>query len=75
MHYCHADMITAGEVKFIGINGTVAPSGYNASSVFVPEERLTALELAKLIEKRLKIRHLRISCSSAPMVLPVSRKQ
>lgn len=60
-HYTRPDMIAAGELKYMGLEGEVEyTDGFDLVRVKL-KEKITAKELAVLIEKRLNIKHVRIA--------------
>ena len=61
MHYRDEDLITKGELHYLGLSGTLSPTPYSASYLFESDEAMTALELARRIENRLGVSHVRIA--------------
>lgn len=61
MHAAKPDGITAGELHYLGLTGTLEESPYLASYLFTSDTPLTALELAERMEKKLNIAHVRIA--------------
>ena len=61
MHYRVEDLITKGELHYLGLKGKVLPTPYSASYLFDSEEPLSALELSRRIEECLGVKHIRIA--------------
>lgn len=61
MHARDVDRITEGERYFLGLKGKVEHTPYSASYILTADEPVTALELAKRMEKELNIKHVRIA--------------
>ncbi len=61
MHYRMADMITEGELHYLGLKGKVEKTPYSASYVFECDTPITATELAEIMKNELGIKHLRIA--------------
>lgn len=59
-HTMNPDMICSGEIKYMGLKGTYDHGKYYASHRFTLDEPMTARELAKLMEEKLGIAHVRI---------------
>ncbi len=59
-HYTVPDIIAEGEFKYMGLKGRYESTEIFDLARFYPEKPITALELAKHIEKTLGIKHLRI---------------
>lgn len=59
-HYTHPDIIAAGEFKKMGLEGEMELTDVFDLVRFHLKEPLTALELAKIIEEKLKVKHVRI---------------
>ena len=59
-HLCAQDMISLGEVKFGNLQGTWKKGDLFAINELDLDKPMTALELAKMLEKNLRIRHIRI---------------
>jgi len=60
------DLIYDGEMRLLGLNGHVEGRSY-AHTTFVLDAPMTAMELARVIEKTLGIRHIRIAgCTDRP---------
>ena len=60
-HSCEPDLICEGELKYLGLKGEFHKGKYFAANGFTLDEPLTALELARIAEKNLGIRHIRIA--------------
>ncbi len=60
-HYTRPDMIAAGELKYMGLDGDIEYTDTFDLVRIKLKEKMTARELAILIEKRLDIKHVRIS--------------
>ena len=61
MHFKEVDEITDGELHYLGLKGKLENTPYSASYLFTCEEPLTALELARRMERELGIAHVRIA--------------
>ena len=61
MHHREIDRITAGEIHYLGLKGKLENTPYSASYTFRLDEPITALELAKLIEDKLNVKHVKIA--------------
>ena len=61
MHFRIADMITEGEMHYLGIKGEIKRTPYSASYVFECDTPITAGELGKIMRDELGIKHLRIA--------------
>jgi putative NIF3 family GTP cyclohydrolase 1 type 2 len=61
MHNRNTDQITAGELHFLGLNGNFEKTPYFASYSLTLDTPLTATELAKMMEDKLNIAHVRIA--------------
>ncbi len=59
-HCAPEDMIRQGELRALGLRGTVVPTGQLGTGRLTLEEPITPRELARLIEEKLRIRHVRI---------------
>lgn len=59
-HYCETDVIGAGEIQYAGLEGTWSKGKSFAHNAFELKNPQTALDLARLLEKKLNIRHIRI---------------
>ena len=60
-HSCEPDLICEGELKYLGLAGEFIKGRYFATNSFVLDEPVTAVELAKTIEKKLGVKHVRIA--------------
>jgi len=60
MHSCEPDMIGQGEFHYLGIEGEFVKGREWAVNRFYCKEAITPLELAKQIEEKLNIKHVRI---------------
>ena len=66
-HAMKPDLIFAGEMRRLGLAGTAQPQERFAITRYVLDEPLTARELARIIEEKLGIRHVRIAgCADKP---------
>lgn len=70
MHRCEPDMINEGMLYYLGIRGVYN----NATKRFFCDEKITPVELAKLIEERLNIKHVRICGSRDILCNKISTK-
>lgn len=61
MHYRVNDMITEGQMHYIGIKGSLERTQYSASSIFNCDEPISATELAEIMKNKLGIKHLRVA--------------
>ena len=61
MHHREIDQIPEGEVHYLGLKGKLENTPYSASYMYHLDEPITALDLAKLIEKELGIKHVKIA--------------
>lgn len=61
MHHRPVDQIPEGEVHYLGLKGRLESTPYSASYMYHLEEPITALELARLLEKELNIKHVKIA--------------
>lgn len=61
MHYRKTDLITKGMLHYLGLSGRLEITPHFASYVFVSDEAVSALELARRMEKELGIKHVRIA--------------
>ncbi len=61
MHSREIDQIPEGEIYYLGLKGEVVNTPYSASYYFKTDEPITALELAKKMEKELGIKRVRIA--------------
>lgn len=62
--YAHAmkpDLIYEGELKHLGLQGECVKGNYFAVNSFILDKEMTAKELAKIIEEKLNIKHVRIA--------------
>lgn len=60
MHTCDPDMIGEGEFYYLGLEGEFIKGSRLAVNRFACKNEITPLELAKLMEERLGIKHIRI---------------
>ena len=60
-HAMQPDLIYEGEIKFLGLKGTLEQGSGFAINRFVLDEPMTARSLATLIQEKLKIKHVRIA--------------
>lgn len=60
MHGCDPDMIGEGEFYYLGVEGEFVNGDRIAVNRFILNNGLTPVELAKLIEDKLNIKHIRI---------------
>ena len=63
MHARIMDQVTEGELHYLGLSGEVERTPYSASYILNSDKEITALEMAKLMEKELGIKHVRIAGS------------
>lgn len=61
MHHREMDQIPEGEIHYLGLKGKFEKTQYSASYMYYLDEPITALDLAKKIEKELNIKHVRIA--------------
>lgn len=61
MHFRENDEITEGELYYLGLKGSIEKVSDTVCSIMTLEEPVSALELAKLIEQKLGLAHVRIS--------------
>ncbi len=61
MHHREIDQIPEGEVYYLGLKGRLERTPYSASYLYHLDEPITTLELAKLMEKELNIKHVKIA--------------
>ena len=61
MHARIVDQVTEGELYYLGLNGNFDRTPYSASYTLTLDEPITALDLAKRMEKDLGIKHIRIA--------------
>ncbi|MBQ4510191.1 MAG: Nif3-like dinuclear metal center hexameric protein [Clostridia bacterium] len=61
MHHRPIDQIPEGEVHYLGLKGKLENTPYSASYMYHLYEPITALDLAKLMEKELGIKHVKIA--------------
>ena len=61
-HWSTPDVICAGEVKYMGLSGTAAYSGFDLVRITL-DQPMTPVEIAATLEKNLGIKHIRI-CGS-----------
>ncbi len=59
-HYNHPDMIAVGEWKYMGFEGETIYGDLFGHSEFVLKEPMAPVEIAKQIESKLGIKHVRI---------------
>jgi len=60
MHSCEPDMIAEGELHYLGIEGEYVKGKEWAVNRFYCKEKMTPVNLAKLIEEKLNIKHVKI---------------
>ena len=63
MHARTVDQITEGELHYLGLTGKVEHTPYSASYILNSDKEITALEMAKLMERELGIKRVRIAGS------------
>ena len=63
MHYRDLDSISEGELHYLGLKGKLEKTQYFASSVFISDDEVSALELARRMKNDLGIAHPRIAGS------------
>ena len=61
MHRRKVDMIDAGELYYLGLTGTTQRDEATGTDIFTCDTPLTAVELARLLEERLGVKHVRIA--------------
>ena len=61
MHHREVDEISEGEIHYLGLKGKLENTKYFASYTYKLDEPITTLELAKLIENKLNVKHVRIA--------------
>ena len=61
MHYRAEDLITRGMLHSLGLSGKAERTPYFASYIFVADEPVSSLELARRMERELGIKHVRIA--------------
>jgi len=61
MHHREIDQIPEGELHYLGLKGKLENTPYFASYKYRLDEPITTLELAKLIEEKLNIKHVKIA--------------
>ncbi|MCQ2471232.1 MAG: Nif3-like dinuclear metal center hexameric protein [Clostridia bacterium] len=62
--YAHAmnpDLIYEGEMKYLGLSGKCVKGKYFAVNNFILDNKMTAKEIAKTIQKNLQLKHVRIA--------------
>ena len=60
MHGKAVDEIPEGELHYLGLEGILEKSQYNASSIFTLDNPITAKEVMNRIESRLGVKHARV---------------
>ena len=71
-HYTMPDMIAFGELTLLGLKGEVRPSEtFDLARVYL-DEPMTAKQLAKRIEEKLNIKHVRIAGATDVPITTVS---
>lgn len=60
-HFREPDLICEGELKYLGVKGEFKKGKHPATNSFILTEPVSALELAKLAEEKLGIKHVRIA--------------
>ena len=60
-HGCSPDLIAEGQLKYLGLPGKFSAGKYFAVNCFELETEITALSLAREIEKNLGVKHVRIA--------------
>lgn len=60
-HRCDPDLICEGELKLLGLEGTLIKGEFFGTNNFILNEEITAKELAKIIEEKLGTKHVRIA--------------
>ena len=60
-HSCSPDLICEGELKYSGLKGEFREGKYSAVNDFILDEPMSALQLAKTLEEKLGIKHIRIA--------------
>ncbi len=61
MHHREIDQIPEGEVHYLGLKGRLENTPYSASYLYHLEKPITTLELARLMEKELNIKRVKIA--------------
>ena len=61
MHTKPNDEITEGEVHYLGLKGKIEKTPYYASYIMTLDEPISALDIAKLMESELGIKHVKIA--------------
>lgn len=61
MHHREIDQIPEGEIHYLGLKGKLENTQYSASYTYRLDEPITTLELAKLIEDKLNVKHVKIA--------------
>lgn len=61
MHHREMDQIPEGEIHYLGLKGTFERTPYSASYMLYLDEPVTALDLARQIERELNIKHVKIA--------------
>lgn len=62
-HACEPDLICEGQLKYLGLKGEFRKGKYFATNNYILDEPMPALQLARTIEERLGLRHVRIAGS------------
>lgn len=60
-HACEPDLICEGELRYLGLKGEFRKGKYFAVNEYILDEPITALALAKTVEKNLGVKHVRIA--------------
>ena len=63
MHVREVDQIPEGELHYLGLTGEIERTPYGSSYILNADEEITALEMARLMEDKLGIKHVRIAGS------------
>ena len=61
MHYRNADLISYGQVKYLGLSGKIEATQYSASSMMISDTPVSARELVSRMKNELGIPHVRVS--------------
>ena len=61
MHRRDVDLIDAGELQALGLSGITTRDKATGTDIFTLDTPITALELARLAEQRLGVKHARIA--------------
>ena len=61
MHVREVDQIPEGEIHYLGLTGEIEKTPYGSSYILNCDKEITALEMAKLMEEKLGIKHVRIA--------------